>query len=140
MCERRTRTGSKMREAIKTLLKTGNNAIITFTKKDLLGKEVNVEQLWILPRVKEILRKQRSNGSWTYPNKKAILRSSTNYNQYQTYKTVAELVEFYGLSKKHGAIRKAAEYLFSFQTEDENLRGCTATSIAQTIAQVSRNS
>ena len=112
-----------MKVAIKTLLSTGNEAIIAFTKKDLLGEEVNIEQLWTLPRVKKILKKQQPNGSWTYPNKKAILRSPTNYNQYQTYKTVAELVEFYGLNRKHEAVRKAAEYLFSFQTEEGEFRG-----------------
>ena len=112
-----------MEEAIKTLLDTGNKAIITFTKKDLLGEEVDIEQLWTLPRVKKVLRQQQPNGSWIYPNKKAILRSPTNYNQYQTYKTVAELVEFYGLNKKHEAIRKAAKYLFSFQTKDGEFRG-----------------
>ncbi len=112
-----------MKEAIKTLLDTDNEAIITFTKRDLLGEEVNIEELWTLPRVKKILKKQQPNGSWIYPNKKAILRSPTNYNQYQTYKTMAELVEFYGLNKKHEAIRKAAKYLFSFQTKNGEFRG-----------------
>jgi hypothetical protein len=112
-----------MKEAIKTLLDTGNEAIITFTKKDLLEEEVNIEQLWTLPRVKKILTKQHPNGSWTYPNTKAILRSPTNYNQYQTYKTLAELVELYGLNKQHEAIKKAAKYLFSFQTTNGEFRG-----------------
>jgi hypothetical protein len=84
---------------------------------------VNIEQLWTMQRVNKILKKQQPNGSWFYPNKKAILRSPTNYNQYQTYKTVAELVEFYGLNKKHQAIRKAAEFLFSFQTKEGEFRG-----------------
>ncbi len=112
-----------MKEAVKTLLDTGNKALITFTKKDLLGEEVNIEQLWTMQRVNKILKKQQPNGSWFYPNKKAILRSPTNYNQYQTYKTVTELVEFYGLNKKHEAIRKASEFLFSFQTKEGEFRG-----------------
>jgi len=112
-----------MEKAIKTLLNTGNEALLAFTKRKLLEKEVDIEELWTLPRVKKILKKQQSDGSWIYPNKKATLRSPTNYNQYQTYKTVAELVEFYGLSKKHEAIRKAADYLFSFQTEEGEFRG-----------------
>ena len=62
----------KMNDVIKTLLATGNDAIITFTKHDLLGEDVNIEQLWTLPRVKKILQKQQSNGSWVYPNKKAL--------------------------------------------------------------------
>jgi hypothetical protein len=112
-----------MEETIKTLLNTGNEALLTLTKRNLLGEEVDIEELWALPQVKRILKNQQSNGSWIYPNKKAMLRSPTNYNQYQTYKTVAELVEFYGLNKKHEAIRKAAEYLFSFQTKEGEFRG-----------------
>lgn len=110
-------------ESIKTLLSIGNEAIIAFTKKDLLGEEVDLEQLWTSPRVNKLLKKQQTNGSWIYPNKKAILRSSTNYNQYQTYKTVAELVEFHALNKKHESIKKAANYLFSFQTKEGEFRG-----------------
>ena len=112
-----------MEKAIKTLLNTGNEALLAFTKRKLLEKEVDIEELWTLPRVTKILKNQQSDGSWIYPNKKATLRSPTNYNQYQIYKTVAELVEFYGLSKKHEAIRKAADYLFSFQTEEGEFRG-----------------
>ncbi len=112
-----------MEEAIKTLLDSCNEALIAFTRRNLLGEQVNTDELWTLPQVKRILENQQSNGSWIYPNKKAMLRSPTNYNQYQTYKTVAELVEFYGLNKKHEAIRKASEYLFSFQTGKGEFRG-----------------
>ncbi len=112
-----------MKEAIKTLLDTGNEALIAFTKRSLLGEAVDIKELWTLPQVKKILEKQQPNGSWRYPNKKAALSSSTNYNQYQTYKTLAELVEFYGFNKEHEAVRKAAEYLFSFQTEEGDFRG-----------------
>ena len=112
-----------MEKAIKTLLNTDTEALIAFTKRNLLEKEVDIEELWILPRVKKILKAQQPNGSWIYPNKKATLRSPTNYDQYQTYKTIAELVEFYGLNSKHEAIRKAADYLFSFQTEEGEFRG-----------------
>jgi hypothetical protein len=118
-----TKGEQEMEEAIKTLLGTNNEALIALTKRNLLGEEVHTEELWTLPRVQRILKNQKSNGSWIYPNKKAMLRSPTNYNQYQTYKTMAELVEFYGLNKKHEAIRKATEYLFSFQTGEGEFRG-----------------
>ena len=112
-----------MKDAIQTLLDTGNKAIMAFVRRDLLGEEVDIKRLWNLPRVKGILKRQKPNGSWIYPNKKAGLRSPTNYNQYQTYKTLAELVEFYSLNRNHVAIRKAAEYLFSFQTEEGEFKG-----------------
>lgn len=112
-----------MNKAIITLLNSGNTAIRIFTKRDLLGEEVNIDQLWRLPLLEKVIKKQQPNGSWIYPNKQAIVRSPTNYNQYQTFKTVAELVEFYGLSNKHEAIRNAANYLFSFQTPRGEFRG-----------------
>ena len=112
-----------MKTAVKTLLELDNKAIIALTKKNLLEEPINIKKLWTLPHVIKLLNKQESNGSWLYPNKKAILRSTTNYNQYQTYKTMAELVEFYGFNKKHEAIKKAANYLFSFQTKNGEFRG-----------------
>jgi hypothetical protein len=115
--------GQQMKEAITTLLNSSNTAIRIFTKRDLLGEQVDIKQLWTLPLVRKVLKKQQTNGSWIYPNKQATLRSSTNYNQYQTFKTVAELVEFYGLTNRHEAIRDAAKYLFSFQTPEGEFRG-----------------
>jgi hypothetical protein len=113
----------EMRNPIETLLGTGNDALIAFTKRNLRGEQFDVEKLWTLPNVVKMLKKQQANGSWLYPNKKASLCSSTNYNQYQTYKTLAELVEFYGFNKKHEAMQKAADYLFSFQTSEGEFRG-----------------
>ena len=53
-----------MEKAIKTLLNTDNEALIAFTKRNLLEKEVDFEDLWTLPRVKKILK-----------NKKILLKS-----------------------------------------------------------------
>lgn len=112
-----------MEEAVRTLLATGNEALIAFTRRDILGEDVNIERLWTLPEVEKILRRQQPDGSWLYPNRKAALRSPTNYNQYQTWMTLAQLVDFYGFSRKHEAIRNASEYLFSFQTGEGEFRG-----------------
>jgi hypothetical protein len=113
----------EVRDTVETLLGTGNEGLIVFTKRNLLGEQVDIEKLLTSPKVAKILRKQQPDGSWLYPSKKAVMRSTTNYNQYQTYKTLAELVEFYGLTKKHEEIQKAAEYLFSFQTGEGEFRG-----------------
>jgi hypothetical protein len=42
-----------MEEAIKTLLHSGNEALIIFTKRSLLGEEVDIEELCNLPQVKK---------------------------------------------------------------------------------------
>ena len=62
-----------MKTAVKKLLKLDNKAIIALTKKNLLEEPVNIKKLWTLPHVIKLLNKQESNGSWLYPNKKAIL-------------------------------------------------------------------
>jgi len=110
---------TRIDEVVNTLLDTGNEALITFTKRNLLEEEADIEELWASARAEKILRKQQTNGSWIYPNKKATLRSSTNFNQYQTYKTIAELVEIVPDNLGNGYIsRFEQENVFGFYLED----------------------
>lgn len=111
-------------DPIHTILLTENKAIVYFIKKDLL--EVKVESiniLWELPEVEKILRKQQDNGSWKYSGGKKDIRTQENYNQLETYRQLGFLIEKYGFNKKHPVIEKAAECLFSFQTEEGDFRG-----------------
>jgi hypothetical protein len=106
------------------LLASGNEAISYFTRRDLLDEEVGpVQSLWELPQPTKVLRKQRDDGSWKYPGGKKDIRSQRNYDQLQTYKVLMDLVEKYGFTRVHPAIQAAAEFLFSFQTEEGDLRG-----------------
>lgn len=112
-------------DPIPPLLHSENTAIRYFTQCDLLGEEKTpVEILWHLPQVERILKKQSDTGAWKYPGGgKHRIRSSEDYNQIETYRMLGELVEKYGLSRKHEAIVKAADYLFSHQTADGDFRG-----------------
>lgn len=110
-------------DPISPLLKAGNSAIVLIVERDLLDKISHIENLWQLPEVEKILRRQNKNGSWTYPGAKQYIRTEENYNQIETYRNVGILVEEYGLNKTHPAIQKAAEYLFSFQTKKGDFRG-----------------
>jgi hypothetical protein len=105
------------------LLECGNTAILTFVRRDLLDKAVSVEHLWQLVEPQKILKKQNSNGSWTYPSAKESIRSQENYNQIETYRNLGILVEEFGFHKNDPAIAKAAEYLFLFQSSTGDLRG-----------------
>jgi hypothetical protein len=103
---------------------SGNEALLYFVRRELLGEPVGpIETLWQLPPVVKILRKQQEDGSWKYPGGKKDIRSQQDYNQLQTYKMLMELVEKYGLTKEHQAVGRAAEFLFSRQTEEGDLRG-----------------
>ena len=108
---------------ISTLLECGDKAISLFVQRDLLDKTVSVQDLWQLPEPQRILRKQKQNGSWVYPGARDSIRSQENYNQVETYRNLRILVEQFGFNKKHPAIQKAAEYIFTFQTQVGDLRG-----------------
>lgn len=111
-------------DPLPALRASDNEALLYFVTRDLLGDEAGpAEVLWELPEVTNILKKQREDGSWKYPGGKKDVRAQRNYNQLQTYRSLGQLVEKYGLSQQHPAIRSAAGFLFTFQTEDGDFRG-----------------
>ncbi|BDZ69913.1 prenyltransferase/squalene oxidase repeat-containing protein [Methanobacterium petrolearium] len=121
---------------IPKLLSCDNPSIEYFTRRDILNEEVgSVKDLWKLPPVLKILRKQENNGSWEYPSKiRENLRSREDYDQFQTYKTLGILVEKYGLNGDHYKIQKAAEYLFNCQTPEGDFRGIYGNQYATTYS------
>lgn len=106
------------------LLSSNNPAIVFFTKRDLQNERFNqIESLWELPAAKSIVKRQQPDGSWKYPGAKLNIRSQQNYNQIETYRFVGELVEKYGFNNSSDVLRKAADFLFSFQTSEGDFRG-----------------
>jgi len=106
------------------LLSTESYAIRYFTRKKLLEEKVEpVKILWKLSEVEIILKKQQADNSWKYPSSKKDLRLQENYNQLETYRQLGFLIEKYGFNNQHQSIQKAAEYLFSFQSEEGDFRG-----------------
>jgi hypothetical protein len=112
-------------DPIPKLLSSGNIAIEFFTMRDLLEEETAyIETLWELPEVKKILNRQQEEGNWKYPGGgKEHLRLKEDYNQIETYRILGQLVEKYGFNNQHPAIKRAAEYLFSCQTNESDFRG-----------------
>jgi len=114
-----------------TLASSGTEAIVYFTKRDLLEQEITpINHIWKLPEVQNTLRNQQSDGSWKYSGKKAVSYPEFHYPLIQTWKNFRELVEQYELTKKHQAMGKAAEFLFSCQTEHGDIRGILANQYA----------
>lgn len=106
------------------LLSSENQAIVFFAKRDLEEeRSVSVEALWELPSVAKMVDRQQSDGSWKYRGGKPNIRSQQNYNQLETYRILGELVEKYGFNNNHPTIRKAADFLFRFQTREGDFRG-----------------
>jgi len=113
------------------LLSSGNEVIVYFTKRDLLEQEVApINNIWQLPEVQKNFRKQQPDGSWKYTGKKTVSYPKHHYPLLETWKAFRVLVEQYEFTKKHDAARKAAEFLFSCQTEQGDIRGMLANQYA----------
>jgi hypothetical protein len=116
-------------DPLPSLVQTENAAINYFTRRDLLGDSVpSVKSLWELNEVKKLLRKQKDDGSWRYRGVHSTRwRSGENYDQLETYRVIGQLIEKFGMTCDHSAVRRAAEYLFLFQTDEGDFRGIYGT-------------
>ncbi len=105
-------------DPIKPLLESGNEAIIYFTRRDLLKQNVDpVTTLWSLKQPVNILKKQLPDGSWKYPGK------GDEYRLLQTFKNLQQLVYKYEFDCRRSDISAACAYLFSYQTDEGDIRG-----------------
>jgi hypothetical protein len=106
------------------LLDWQDEALTYFVKRDLAGKQRGpIETLWDLPEALRLARAQGEDGAWIYPSKSIDPVTGTNYYLIETYRNLRVLVETYGYNRQNPAIERAAEFLFSYQTEEGDLRG-----------------
>ncbi|MBN1214836.1 MAG: hypothetical protein JXA99_05270 [Candidatus Lokiarchaeota archaeon] len=116
---------------IDPLLESNNDAIKYFTRRDLLDEKVDsIEKIWELPEVQKILKKQQKNGSWKSNNPNQKKYPLVNYNLIETWKQFRFLVQMYQMNKTHPSIKKAAEYIFSCQKDEGDIRGILANQYA----------
>ena len=117
-------------DPIPALLSSGDEALQYFVKRDLLEEEVGpICRLWQLPEAQKILKKQLPDGSWDRSVSKKK-HKDINYNLIETWKQFRFLVEKYGFNREGPSTGRAAEFLFSCQTEDGDLRGFIANQYA----------
>jgi hypothetical protein len=111
------------------LLTTGDEALIYFVRRDLLGESPGpVEQLWTLPETQKILKKQLPDGSW--PRAGVTKHTAINYHLIETWRNLRYLVEMYGCTRQQAGVESAAEYIFSCQSLEGDLRGIMANQYA----------
>jgi squalene cyclase len=63
------------------------------------------------------------DGSWRYPDRSNHPTANANYYLLENYRSLRILVEMYGLHRSHPALAKAAEYIFSCQSNEGDIRG-----------------
>jgi squalene-hopene cyclase-like protein len=111
-------------DPIRGLMSSKSDAIVYFTRHDLLGEKTEpVDRLWQLRAPRVLVGKQAPDGAWKYHGGKESLRAQEDYNQVETYRVLRELIEKYGMSRAHSSIQRAAEFLFSRQAEEGDFRG-----------------
>ncbi len=108
-------------DPIPPLLSSPDPVIRLRAAHELNGENVDYTPILGHPSVKKIIGKQQADGSWTYPGRRA--GADTNYEYLETYRKMGELVELYALDKRHPSVSKAAEFLFSLQTDEGDFRG-----------------
>lgn len=109
-------------DPLPALLAVEDEALRYWVRRDLLGEDAGpVEALWELPAVQRILRRQSPDGSWAYPGKPAT--PNEDYPLLETFRQVGVLVEMYGFTRDHPAMQRAAEFFFSRQTDEGDIRG-----------------
>jgi hypothetical protein len=114
-------------DPVEPLLSSRYEAVRYFAERDLLGGSVDpVQTLWDLPEPRSQLRRQLEDGSWRYPGKYPEKYPDVNYSLLETFKRLRVLVGKYELDKSHPVIARAAEYMFSCQTEEGDIRGLYA--------------
>jgi len=111
------------------LLASRNEALQYFASRDLVGEQVGpVSQLWQLPEAQIILRKQLIDGSW--PRSGVEKHPAINYGLIETWRNIRFLVEQYGFTREHPQAQEAADFIFSCQTEEGDIRGILANQYA----------
>ena len=111
-------------DPLPALLASQESALGYFIRRDLLEQVVGpVESLWELAEARRLVDKQLADGSWHYPGGSDHPAPDANYNLLETYRSLRLLVEKYGYHLDHPTIKNAAEYVFSCQTDEGDIRG-----------------
>jgi len=116
-------------DPIPPILASGDEALIYFARRDLLGEEVGpVERLWQIPGAVKILKKQLPDGSWLRPGENK--HPAINHALIETWRQFRFLIERYGMTRAHPQVERAAAFIFSCQTEEGDIRGFLANQYA----------
>jgi hypothetical protein len=111
-------------DPVPKLLSSENEALRFFVRRDLLNEETGpIKSLWELPETGKILIKQQPDGSWKYPSSRKSGYENENYNLLETYRQLRFLIDQFGMNNAHPAIAMAADYVFSHQSEQGDIRG-----------------
>ncbi|MBN1316647.1 MAG: terpene cyclase/mutase family protein [Anaerolineales bacterium] len=116
-------------DPVPSFLDSRDIALLYFVRRDLLDEEVEpVNRLWQLSEPAKLFKKQQPEGCWL--SKTPNQHEAINYRLIETWKHFLVLVDKYGARREDPRTEKAAEFLFSCQTDDGDFRGFLANQYA----------
>ncbi len=116
-------------DPLEPLRGSGDEALEYFVRRDLLGEEAGpAERLWQLKEPQRILRRQERDGAW--PPKEPVKHPAVNQRLIETWRWTRILVEKHGCDRRQPGLERAAEYVFSCQSEEGDIRGFLANQYA----------
>ena len=107
------------------LLTSPNPCLAYAVRRDLLEEDPGpARELWALPEVERILRRQLPDGSWPYPGGGVPrYRDFEDYAQIETYRMLGILVEKFAATRRLAGLGRAAEFMFTRQNAAGDFRG-----------------
>jgi len=111
------------------LLSSGKKALEYYARRDLLGEPTGPPRvLWNLPEAKRVLAGQQPDGGWK--SRGAEKHPAINYRLIETWRRFRFLIQQYGFTREDPRAGLAAEFIFSCQTRDGDIRGFLANQYA----------
>ncbi len=118
-------------DPLRPLQDSGDTAIELFARQYLLDEpqpELH-ERLARLPEVTRLIGKQAADGAWR-PAGKDKSGTAVNYALIETWKKFRVLVGQYELGRTHECVARAAEFIWSCQSDEGDIRGFLADQYA----------
>ncbi len=111
-------------DPLPALMAAQDPGLIFFIERNLLkqGGE-DVTRIWNCKQAERIVRSQTSDGSWHYKGNRPGEEFGENYELVETWKILRLLVGKYSFNSEHPALQRAAEFVFSCQSAEGDIRG-----------------
>ncbi|RJQ43408.1 MAG: hypothetical protein C4545_02965 [Anaerolineaceae bacterium] len=113
------------------LLCAPDSGLRYLVERDLFdNNNQDLNTVWNCDRAARILRSQTPDGSWRYNGNRPGEEFGENYELVETWKMLHLLIGKYSFNNEHPAIRRAAEFVFSCQSEEGDIRGMLSNQYA----------
>lgn len=111
-------------DPVRPLVECGNRAVTYGARRDLSAEQVeDVRAIWDLAEPRRILKRQTPLGSWKSTTQNREKAPAVNYDLVETFRQTSRLIDMFMLTRDSPAVQQAAEYIFSCQTDEGDIRG-----------------